>query len=170
MGTSTNGIFAYGYDLGGAEDDWAGLLGPDGEEIDPDELPAWYDPDGDDGFGEQAIEHLLRATGFLVVPWSDREDWPAEQAQDYHRTYSEAEKALGVQFETHCSGDYPMYLLVAWHDYALRGKAETIDLEQLLAQRTAEDWDAKLAWAIQTLELRPKADKPQWLLASWWSL
>lgn len=169
MGTSTNGLFAYGYDLGGPENEWAGLLGSDGEEIDPDELPAWYDPDDDDAFDEQAISHLLRATGFLVVPWDQRADWPADQSQDYHRTRREAEKALGIEFETHCSGDYPMYLLVAWHDTARRGQAEPIDLDKLLIRRTDEVWDTKLAWAVETLQLRPRADKPQWLLASWWS-
>ena len=68
MGQSTNGILAYGYDLGG-EEGWK-LQGL-GEY---DELPAldWYDPDNEEGDDLQSAAErrlLVEIAGFTETDW-----------------------------------------------------------------------------------------------------
>lgn len=142
MGTSTNGILAYGYDLGdyfGERDDY--------DAPNPD----WYDET--EGWSESAQIALLAAHGFTETDW---------QADGYFDRKREAEEAMGVAIEHYCSCDYPMYLLAAKRQTAYRGDANPIDLT------LPDNTDERLAWAIGVLGLKPKADKPQWLLASYW--
>jgi hypothetical protein len=139
MGTSTNGILAYGYDLGDPQDDF-----------DPDDFP-WYDED--EGFDESAEKALLAAHGFTETDW---------RADGYFERKSAAEKTIGVELVAHCSGDYPMYLLAAARQTARRGYVEVVD-------RTVPDnADERLRWALGVLGITPKAEKPQWLLVSYW--
>lgn len=154
MGVSTDGILAYGYDLGeSGEQHFVGF--------DEDDAPAWLkeDPDDEDtdlkDFGDAAERRLLDASGFT-------ETWETRIGDGYHKRETEAQKALGVQIETHCSGDYPMYLLAAKVITASRGTAEAVDLT--LPDNAAE----RLAWAVETLGLDVGDQKPRWLLASYW--
>ena len=66
MGTSTNAVLFYGYNLGGS-DGW--LIEEAGEygEWDSD----WYQPEDEDceGVIEEAAKRLLAATGFTETDW-----------------------------------------------------------------------------------------------------
>lgn len=139
MGRSTDGILAYGYDLGGEE---TGM-----------EYPDWYDEEDNDGFEDAAMERLLAATGFTEVYDDGREGYFARKR--------EAEAALGVELVNHCSCEYPMWILAAVSQRASRGTPKVIDFT------VPEDADQRLAWAAEVLGLTVSG-KPQWLLASNW--
>lgn len=155
MGQSTNAMLAYGYDLGG-EEEWkvreAGEYG---------ELPAldWYDPDDEDGddFQSAAERRLLASVGF-TEQWGERDG--------YFEREEEAKARLGVEFDTHCSGEYPMFLLATKVITVYRGSVEEIDVAEL-AQVPA-DWDGKLTAALRALGLTPTQERARWLLCSYW--
>lgn len=142
MGTSTNGILAYGYDLG---EDFAGLSDYERNE------PAWYDES--EGWQESAEKALLAAHGFTETDW---------QVDGYFARKKAAEEEMGVELDTYCSGDYPMFLLAAKVQTCYRGDADPVDLT------LPDNADERLAWALGVLGITPKADRPQWLLASYW--
>lgn len=155
MGQSTNAVLAYGYDLG-SDEDWKML------EIDEDGVPtlAWYEADNDDDdFVEQAKKHLLAAAGFIEADW-DAEDW-----SERHKA---AEARVGVEFETYCHGEYPMYVLATKVITAYRGDSKVLDLAALMAEPTEHGWDDKLAAALTVLGITPKQEKPGWVLCSYW--
>lgn len=142
MGTSTNGILAYGYDLG---EDFAGL-----NDYQRDE-PDWFDER--EGWRESAHITLLKAHGFAETDW---------QADGFFERKREAEKAMGVELKAYCSSEYSMYLLAAKVQTCYRGDADPVDLT------LPDNADERLSWALGVLGITPKADKPQWLLASYW--
>jgi hypothetical protein len=160
MGQSTNAVLAYGYDLGGDEGGWK-IKGA-GEY---DELPKidWYDDseDNDDGFVEQAEKRLLAQIAGFTEKWE-------QGAEGYFARAKAAEERVGVEFESYCSGDYPMYVLAAHVITVHRGGSKLIDPNELLAQPETEGWDAKLAAAIKALGITPTQVKPGWVLVSYW--
>jgi len=150
MGQSTNAMLMYGYDLD-TTDAWkiveAGEWG---------ELSApWYDEDSDLESVEQATKALYDA-----IPGAPEveDDWQRDEPVKEH---------YGVWFEGHCSGSYTMYALVAFENTAARGYPELIDWRGLDEQRGREDWDGKLARALEVLGITPKQERPSWLLASY---
>ena len=152
MGISSDGILVFGYNLGGDESGWEiEQAGEDGEWE-----PEWVDEDGDviDG----AEKRLLTAAGFTETDW---------QADGYHERRREAQARVGVELESYCSGDYPMYLLAAHRITVYRGDVKTIDFAALEAQRVSEDWAGKLRRAVEALGITPKQAEPAWLLASY---
>lgn len=159
MGMSTNAMLVYGYHLGGGDIGWLleGLSEYEG-------LPtlSWYDPDDEDneGFQESAERHLLaQLAGFTETDW---------RADGYFTRQREAKASLGVEFETHCSGDYPGYLLITKGITAHRGDVHEIDFQALAAEVQASDADTKLRAALDALGLRPTQERAQWLLCSYW--
>jgi hypothetical protein len=159
MSTSTDGILAYGYDLGGDEGEW--LI----QEIDEYGQPAllWFDPEADDAdFVEAAKDALMTAHGF-TGEWVRGADNSA-----YFAAKNAAEKAIGVKFDTYCSGDYPMYLMAAKVITVSRGSVIEIDWAALTQERVENQWDDKLAAALLVLGLTPRQAAPKWLLASYW--
>lgn len=156
MGQSTNAMLVYGYNLGGGEDDWhvEEATGEYGElKLD------WYDEDSEDGFIEQAVARLLRAAGFTETDW---------RADGYFARKREAEKGLGVEFESYCSGDYPIYTLAAHVITVHRGDCELLNLDQLARMPAENGWNDKLTAALRTLGITPKQAEPAWLLVSYW--
>jgi hypothetical protein len=154
MGQSTDGILAYGYDIKRPGE------GMQFRELDEDDVPRWLrDSDDEDAdwldFGDAAMQRLLAANGFT-------ETWETRTGDGYHARESEAKAALGVDIVTHCSGEYPMYLLAAKSQEARRSYPEAADFT------LPENGDERLAWALEVLGIKPEADKPQWLLASYW--
>lgn len=155
MGTSTDGILAYGYDIKtpGEGMNFRGLHDND--------VPAWLMEDSEDedsgwhDFKEAATARLLAANGFT-------ETWETRTGDGYHAREAEAKKALGVEIVSHCSGEYPMFILAAKSQSACRGYPEPADLA------VPGNADERLAWALEVLGIKPDADKPQWLLASYW--
>lgn len=150
MSQSTNAMLMYGYDLDAADGwkiveagEWGELTAP------------WYDEDSELDSIEQATKVLYDA--IPDAPETDS-DWDRQEAVKEH--YS-------VWFEGHCSDSYTMYALVAFEDTACRGYPELIDWRELDARRTREEWDAKLARALDALGITPKQENPAWLLASY---
>lgn len=156
MGTSTDAILAYGYELGGPEE-WhlAEASGEYGELV----LP-WYDEDSDADFIDAAQKLLSASTGF-TEEWSEGND-------GYFDRKRAAEARLGVVIDCHGHGDFPIYILAAHATTARRGQSEVINMAALTTAATEQAWDAKLAAAIQTLGITPTQDQPRWLLCSYW--
>ncbi|MEX3206051.1 hypothetical protein [Streptomyces acidiscabies] len=156
---STDALLVYGYHLGGDDGGW--LVEGAGEYGEPPALD-WYDPDNEDGddFQSTAERHLLaRLAEFTETNW---------QADGYFDREREAKKKLGVQFKTHCSGDYPGYLLIAKGITAGRGDVEAVDFTALQAEVQEAGADEKLRAALDALGLQPTQERAQWLLCSYW--
>lgn len=163
MGTSTDAILAYGYNLGGDESGWEIAEVGEYGELDIERI-SWMDAadedDEDVDFVACAKRRLLQSVGFTET------DWNVEGYFDRKRA---AEESIGVEFDSYCSGEYPMYLLAGHVITVRRGYVEEIDFTALAAQVVDGGWDAKLAAAIQALGITPKQAKPAWLLCSYWS-
>ncbi|MFF9118282.1 hypothetical protein ACF09Y_22230 [Streptomyces massasporeus] len=155
MGQSTNGILAYGYDLGGEEEWKLQGLGEYGELPD---LP-WH-AEGED-FQEAAERRLLAQLADFTETWQPGSD-------GYFTREQEAKARLGVEFDTYCSGDYPMYLLATKVITVYRGSVEHIDMAELVTAPETNGWDEKLRAAVQALGITPTQEKPKWLLCSYW--
>lgn len=150
MGQSTDAILAYGYDLGGPED-WK-IRGWDWRDEQP--KPDWFDEDDDGaGFADSAITVLSAKLLGTVI---SEDDWSAR---------SKAEKLLKVSFITHCSGDYPMLLLVAQGTTASRGYPKFLGPLDFYVD---PEWHAALTEALTALEIVPTQEDPRWVLASYW--
>lgn len=153
MGVSTNGILAYGFDLGGGDGDWkiqeAGEYG--------EWTPEWAN--GEDTTVTCAEAKLLESVGFTETDW---------RADGYFNRQRNAEARVGVEFKSHCSDSCKMYVLAACTVTAHRGSAQEIDFAALEQQRLAEDWDGKLKRACEVLGITPNQSEPKWLLVSYW--
>ncbi|MFC9465187.1 hypothetical protein [Streptomyces coelicoflavus] len=160
MGQSTDALLVYGYHLGGGDGWELEGLGEYGE------LPAlpWYDSEdeGDDFQGAAERRLLAQLAGFTEV-WQPGSD-------GYFDREREAKAALGVELETHCSGSYPMYLLIAKGITAYRGEVEPIDFAALAAEVEEKGADSKLRAALDALGITPKQPRPGWLLCSYWGI
>lgn len=157
MGQSTNAMLVYGYHLGGGDGWELQGLGEYGE------LPAldWYDPEdaeGDD-FQSAAERKLLAEIAGFTERWSPDVDgyWDRER---------EAKARVGVEFDTHCSGEYPMFLLATKVITVYRGSVKEIDPATDLA--VEPDWDTKLRAALDALGINPTQEQACWTLCSYW--
>lgn len=160
MGQSTNAMLVYGYHLGSSDGGW--LVEGAGEYGELPELP-WLDEDNEDGgdFQESAERRLLAEIAGFTETWSSGNE-------GYHQREREAKARLGVEFDTHCSGDYPMYLLIAKGITVYRGDVKHIDFAALTAEVQEKGADAKLRAALAALGLTPTQERAQWLLCSYW--
>lgn len=159
MGQSTNGMLAYGYDLGG-EEEWK--LQEAGEYGELPNLP-WFDEEDEDGdgFQEAAERRLLAEIAGFTEEWSSSNE-------GYHDREKAAKARVGVGFDTYCSGDYPMFLLAAKVITVYRGDVENIDVAELAVAPEMNGWDERLQAALQALGITPVQEKAKWLLASYW--
>ena len=155
MGQSTNAVLAYGYDLGSGEEWKIAEVGEYG-----DLAVDWFDEDHEDGFLGQAERRLLNASGFTET-YEDGKD-------DYFAREGEAKERLGVEFESYCSGEYPMYVLATKVITVRRGYSEVLDLPALMAEPAEHGWDDKLTAALTALGITPKQEQPGWVLCSYW--
>lgn len=158
MGQSTNAMLMYGYHLGGPDGGWEIQQADEFGGLDVNQIP-WLRLDDESDFITQAEQKLLESVGFTETDW---------QADGYFDRERAAEARLGVTFESHCSGDYPMWVLAAAEMTAYRGDARIVDLAALAQQVADEGWDDKLAAAVEALGITPKQAKPAWLLCSYW--
>lgn len=158
MGQSTNAMLMYGYHLGSDDGGWE-LQGLS----EYGELPAfdWYDPEAEDGddFQSAAERKLMAEIAGFTEEWSpDAEGyWDRERA---------AKARVGVKFASHCSDDYPMYVLVTKVITVYRGEVEEIDPIKDLAVQP--EWDDKLRAALEALGLNPTQETASWFLCSYW--
>jgi hypothetical protein len=153
MGTSTDAVLAYGYDLG----EWNKIQGA-GEFGELLNLP-WLDDDSDDGYRDQAERHLLRSVGLTEEPWVE---------DGYYEREKEAKARLGVQFETYCSDRAPMQILAAHVITVSRGDSEILDLTALMNAPVEHGWDDNLRAACEALGITPTQETPAWVLVSYW--
>lgn len=156
MGSATNAILAYGYDLGGPCDKWnlqetdryGSLHGLD-----------WYDEDAD--FIEAAETQLLAVIAQFTEPWTRD-----AHRTGYHERKEAAKASIGVRLGQHCSRTAPGYLLAVDITTAHRGSPVAVDIDDLNRRRLAYGWDLKLLEALAALHLTPTEYSPAWLLAS----
>ncbi|EMF31117.1 hypothetical protein H114_00772 [Streptomyces gancidicus BKS 13-15] len=169
MGRATDALLVYGYDLGGddAEDGWkvqqvdqyGGLL----------EQP-WYNPDPDeDADDEDDTDFVSCAEAQLIREVAGfRETYPAAgDTAGYWERRRAARQRVGVTVRTYCSDGTPMYVLAAHVIRVSRGYVQTIDPRDLTERPARENWDTKLAAALDALGLTPVQDAPRWLLVSY---
>jgi hypothetical protein len=156
MGMSTNGMLVYGYNLGGDEGGWGVAEAGEYGELEV----GWFNPLDDDeaDFVTAAEKRLLAAAGFTETDW---------QAEGYFAREREAKAALGVEFDSYCTGDYPMYVLATKVITAYGGDVKDVDMVELVEAPKVHGWDAKLRAALKTLGLTPKQESPRWLLCSY---
>lgn len=153
MGMATNGVLVYGYNLGDG-DDWAiEEAGENGEWV-----PDWANDPDDPDIVEDAGKHLLASVGFVETDW---------RADGYRDRKKAAEARLGVELESYCSSQYPMWALSAHTITCYRGDAKVVDFPALDALRVEQDWDARLRHALTALGITPTQEKPYWLLLSY---
>lgn len=122
----------------------------------------------------QSTDAIL-AYGF-ILPDDAKEDvdWLDEESPDYVGFEYEVEKRLkaagitGVHITSHCSVDYPMYLLATSTTTAWRGGPKVVDPHAMAAHPEAGDWDAKLREGMELLGLTSEMAAPGWILCSDW--
>lgn len=183
MGQSTDGILAFGWNLGSVEDrdegHWAfDLLERISDADDRDEIylattGIELPPDPWDEVRDQPNEWFYEA--FRPGEFTRRETaayqaWSArtEEARQLHRT-AERDALASVDFELieHCSCDYPMYILAlkGVHWWANRGSA--VDVTSVLGWAPDGSMIKRLYDAANLLGVEPP-EPPSLLLASLW--
>lgn len=140
MGQSTNAYLAFGIDLG--EDvEWPNALS-DGEDY----------PDLD--------AYIAKKAG-LVEPTNTRYQDPEWHA--YFLAKEAAAKAFPLELESHCSGDYPMWVLCLRNTLQMASRGETVAVKMReihpdeIALMKAFCEEHGLAWS-----------EPDWLIFSYW--
>ncbi|MYT20121.1 hypothetical protein GTW69_07430 [Streptomyces sp. SID7760] len=154
MGTSTNAVLAYGYNLGGDGPGWA--FREVGEYGEP--TLDWYDV-ADEDFASAVSARLLASAGF-TEKWGDNPDG------GYFERERAAAKSLGVELDSYCHIEAPMYVLAAKVITVYRGDAAILNPAELAA--VPPEWDEKLAAAVTTLGITPTQERPAWVLVSYW--
>lgn len=145
MGQSTNGILAYGYDLG------------EGNELGEGD---WLADDVDD-LGGALERRLLAELGGFTETWETHPD-------GFFEREGAAKARLGVEIYTHCSDGCPMLLLATHVVTASRGFPETLDLAAYASMPGSLRWNERLQEALAALQITPPRSEPGWLLCSYW--
>jgi hypothetical protein len=160
MGTSTDGILAYGIDLGAPDDGWKVEGIPEDVE----------DEEGyDDGITEYVNSKLLIASGFTEPrPQDDlSEDWWKRVYSPWRQRREDTLKQWGIEVVSHCSAEYPMYLLTIFHVRAARGRPRDVEINELSLRRSRDSWDNRIAEALKVLDWTTD-QRPRWILCSDW--
>ncbi|WNI20348.1 hypothetical protein [Actinacidiphila sp. ITFR-21] len=160
MGQNTDGILAYGYNLGGPDEGWeVQETGRYGELLPVD----WYDEAGDGGDFVTAAElHLRTTVGGFTEQWTK-----GAGAGGYYERAEAAQARVGVKVVRHCSNVAPQFVLATHVTAAARGRVVPLDFDDLTRSRLAGDWDDQLARALAALGLTALQDAPAWLLLSY---
>lgn len=145
------GSLLYGYILGGGDEPWRFTTSRPG---DPNR-PAWYDPAADRDFAEQAHRRLLASIGVST-----------EDDRDGDELFELAHERTGVHVERYSWEPAPSFVLTAHEMTAYYDTPAALDLLELNRRRTHENWDTRLADAIELLGLVPDVPAPRWLLTS----
>ena len=140
MGTSTNGMLYWGYELG-------------------DEIP-WDDVDGD-GWEDVYMEAIGDGRPDLEYEGNE-EIFSAYWDRKYETT-----EELSVEVTRHCSCDYPMYAAVISESCvtAYRGYPERLDPDMF---KVPKHWKKKLDEFCETMGIDVEGKEPGWYLASMW--
>ena len=92
---------------------------------------------------------------YLACAYDDWGEWAESELE-----------GSGVSIETHCSYDYPMYVLCVASFWASRGCPLELDQKQLGPPEPCELFDEKLRGACERLGIDPRPGG--WLLFSLW--
>lgn len=160
MGMHPKGKVFYGYDVGGGEGDWKFTQAQESDTNPYGYLKTpWYDPEGDQD-GED-VRELITKVLYDAIPGAPavEYDWQRDEPVKEH---------YGVWLESHAHCDYPSYVLITHETTACQGDAVLLDLTELAATAQREDWDGKLAQALEVLQVTPIQEEPGWLLATDW--
>lgn len=152
MGHSTDGILAYGYDLGGTD---AGWKIAEAEEV-YGWLPAWAGIAESD-LAATADRLLLASVGFTEA---------YAQHLGYFVRQEEARAQMGVELIAYCSIEYPQYLLAAHWIRCARGDHRILNFPALERIAAEQGWAGKLQSALDTLGITPIQTESAWILAS----
>ncbi len=164
MGVTTDAILAYGYDLGGGEDDQWRF-----EQVDEWGGPKldWFSVDYENESEEDAPDFVEVAQARLLAQLAGftETDWEVE---GYFGRKREAEKQLGVEFVGYCSDEFTLYMLAAHSITVNRGEVRMLDLAELQTMPQVGEWDRKLREACEALGITPTQATPGWILVSYW--
>ena len=150
MGQSTDGILAYGVLFGD----------PENEEKLPACLYLAAGVDKESGLDDDEL--LMAMVG--EPPW----DLSCEGFDVFKARRKRALDSLGVEIVSHCSGEYPMYILAAQGTYyeAGRGVPEKLTPEDLVV---SPEQKQKLIDFCERIGFELAEDnQPAWRLASYW--
>jgi hypothetical protein len=156
MGTSTNAVLVYGYNLGSNDSEWLVQETDEHGGLDT----GWWGEDDEDDFATAATRRLLNASGFTETYEDGREG--------YFDREREAEKALAVKIASYCSDTSPIYTLAAHVITVHRGHLQVLDLPALQRMPADNGWDGRLAAGLRALGLTPLQVRAGWLLCSYW--
>jgi hypothetical protein len=160
MGVSTDAKLVYGYDLG-SEGDGLNVAEAQTSEANPYGYlkTAWHDGGAEELDEDTDLIETMTRVLYDAIPDAPPVEYSGQRDTPVKEYY-------GVWFESHCSDEYPMWMLVAYEVTANRGHLQTLDLDVLTAKPTALGWDEKLASALAVLGVTPTQERPGWLLAS----
>lgn len=122
----------------------------------------------------QSTDAILAYGYILPDDVQDDVDWADSDSDDYEGFEEESEKRLkaagvnGVHMTSHCSHDYPMYVLATSTTTAWRGSPRIVDPLDMVTEPDAGDWDAKLRAGMALLGLTSEMPAPGWILCSDW--
>jgi hypothetical protein len=164
MGQSTNAVMVYGYRFGSVES----LEVAEAKSSDANPYgyfkTSWCDDENEDVAAEDGesmdLFNLMIRRLYESIPDAPAVEWGRQRADI-------VKERLGVWFEAHRSGEYPMYVLATAAFTAYRGDAKVVDVDRLRDDPAAGGWDAKLAEALRILEVTPAQERPSWLLVSY---
>lgn len=146
MGTSPTAVLVYGYDLGGSEEWKINGIGEVGD------LPGrpWVLPD---------------------LPWLTLDDTGDDGDQFVTQAAARLDEVLGeghgVELVSHCSVDFPMWILAAHSEVAHQGHPERINFNVLADRQREMQWASRLRRALEALAITPTGQpSPSWWLAS----
>lgn len=117
--------------------------------------------------GGPSDEWHVRETGsygLLDVPWWDQEQDDPSFLEAAQARIAEA-GITGVEIHTHCSRDYPEYLLTAHCTTAHRGYPQHV--APIFMSVSVAGAGDRLTAALKALGLTPTRDLPGWILASY---
>jgi hypothetical protein len=161
MGQSTNAILSWGIQF------------EDGEGA------PWAEKAEEAGFDPWSDDYLAFALCDIKPFNGPEDDWGERGSPEYEAIsarysayYDKKEVALaglGVEFLHHCSGDYPMYMLVisGSEQSASRGYPESINPREMEMAVENGNWPQTLRAVMEKLEIDGDKDMG-WTLCSYW--
>jgi hypothetical protein len=153
--SSIEGLFLYGYVLGGNDHEWKieGL-----GEFEEFSRP-WLNADNPDFCGD-ADDFLLDKIGDFR-----RDDFDTPPYDAYREAKAAAARKVGVQLDTHGHHEYSGYVIFT-KKYSVH-QSETLPITRSeLDGYPYNEWNAKLQRALELLDIRPEQKRPYWLLTA----
>lgn len=161
MGTSTDGIICYGWNVGEDPLPWDGDFNGDEDkwwkDVNGYQNPLWspYTPDG---------ELVPELAAQQVNPWDQVSDPRIDEYHAFSRQWAK-ENPFPVELVNTCSGDCPMYIMAVAGSVTrcLRGYPESFDPSKLVFDEKEFEIAQNFLW-----EHKIETGEPRWWLASFW--